>query len=47
VMMLNKRQGARSIRTTISARNTAVMNLYARLGFRFSAPDMTFHWVRP
>jgi RimJ/RimL family protein N-acetyltransferase len=38
--------GVTSVRTTISAHNVAVMNLYARLGFRFEAPKMTFHWLR-
>ncbi|HEX6006219.1 MAG TPA: GNAT family N-acetyltransferase [Burkholderiales bacterium] len=36
----------RRIETTISAHNTAVMNLYADLGFRFTAPRMTFHWIK-
>jgi RimJ/RimL family protein N-acetyltransferase len=39
--------GAVRIRTCITARNHRVLNLYARLGFRFSPPAMTFHWVRP
>lgn len=38
--------GARRVRTCIVARNHRVLNLYARLGFRFPAPSMTFHWVR-
>ena len=38
--------GAKRIRTSIVARNVRVLNLYARLGFRFPAPLMTFHWVR-
>lgn len=38
--------GAKRIRTSIVARNHRVLNLYARLGFRFPAPLMTFHWVR-
>lgn len=38
--------GAKRIRTSIVARNERVLNLYARLGFRFPAPLMTFHWVR-
>lgn len=46
--MLNyhKVQGCHSVSTTISARNTPVLNLYSQLQFRFAAPDMTFHWVR-
>lgn len=39
--------GALRVRTCIVARNHRVLNLYARLGFRFAPPLMTFHWVRP
>jgi RimJ/RimL family protein N-acetyltransferase len=39
-------EGATAVRTTISGHNTAVMNLYSRLGFSFAAPQMTFHWLR-
>lgn len=39
--------GAARVRTSIVARNFRVLNLYARLGFTFPAPLMTFHWVRP
>lgn len=38
--------GAARVRTSIVARNYRVLNLYARLGFSFPAPLMTFHWVR-
>ena len=38
--------GAERVRTCIAARNHRVLNLYGRLGFRFSPPEMTFHWVR-
>lgn len=38
--------GAKRVRTCIVARNYRVLNLYARLGFRFPPPLMTFHWVR-
>jgi GNAT superfamily N-acetyltransferase len=38
--------GATSVRTSITARNGPVLNLYARLHFRFSPPAMSFHWVR-
>ncbi len=38
--------GVRRIETTISAHNIAVINLYAGLGFRFTAPQATFHWLR-
>ncbi|EED35984.1 acetyltransferase, GNAT family [Luminiphilus syltensis NOR5-1B] len=37
--------GYRSVTTTISAGNSRVLNLYAKLGFRFIAPEKTFHWV--
>lgn len=48
VSMLNQaaKSGARRVRTSVVARNHRVLNLYARLGFRFSPPSMTFHWVR-
>jgi ribosomal protein S18 acetylase RimI-like enzyme len=39
--------GAHRVRTSIVARNHRVLNLYARLGFRFPPPSMTFHWLRP
>lgn len=38
--------GAHRVRTSIAARNHRVLNLYARLGFTFLPPSMTFHWVR-
>lgn len=38
--------GAKCVRTSIVARNERVLNLYARLGFHFPSPLMTFHWVR-
>ncbi len=41
-----QKAGARRVQTCIVARNHRVLNLYARLGFRFAAPQMTFHWVR-
>lgn len=46
--MLHRAQGegAQRVRTSIVARNHRVLNLYARLGFRFPPPLMTFHWVR-
>jgi len=39
-------QGVSTVETTISARNTRVLNLYARLGFHFLPPESTFHFVR-
>lgn len=41
-----RENGARRVQTCIVARNHRVLNLYARLGFRFTPPLMTFHWVR-
>ena len=38
--------GAQRVQTSIAARNSKVLNLYARLGFQFSPPTMTFHWIR-
>jgi len=31
--------------TSISARNSPILNLYSKLDFRFRNPEMTFHWV--
>lgn len=39
-----KALGVRRVISSISGSNTAVMNLYSRLGFRFSDPDMIYHW---
>lgn len=38
--------GVRSVVARVSATNTAVMNLYAALGFRFSDPEVVLHWHR-
>ena len=38
-------QGVRSVFSKISAANTSVLNIYAALGFRFSSPEYTFHWI--
>ncbi len=42
----HRAEGCDAVTTTISARNTPVLNLYAQLSFRFLPPEMTFHWVR-
>jgi len=47
MMQLARAAGAQRIRTCVAIRNERVMNLYAQLGFRFTPPQMTFHWVRP
>lgn len=41
------RSGSKRVHSSIAARNHRVLNLYARLGFHFLPPTMTFHWVRP
>lgn len=46
VLALHRAEGIERVVTTISAHNVSVMNIYARLGFRFEAPQATFHWVR-
>ena len=43
MMARHRKAGMHAVETTISAHNTAVMNLYATLGFRFGAAEMTFH----
>lgn len=40
-----REQGCTSVASSIVARNYRVLNLYAKLGFRFTAPNMTFHWI--
>lgn len=42
----HRAEACQQVATTISARNVAVLNLYAKLNFRFTPPEMTFHWVR-
>lgn len=37
--------GVRHVMTTISARNTRVLNLYSHLRSRFDPPETTYHWV--
>ncbi|MCB2263498.1 MAG: GNAT family N-acetyltransferase [Candidatus Thiosymbion ectosymbiont of Robbea hypermnestra] len=38
--------GRDGVVTSIPARNVAILNLYAKLGFRFRRPEATFHWLR-
>ena len=42
----HSQEGMRSVRTTITAGNVPVLNLYSKLGFRFLPPEMTYHWIR-
>lgn len=46
MLLRHRAEGVRSVETTVSGHNPAVMNLYGRLGFSFAAPQMTFHWLR-
>lgn len=46
MMQLSRFEGMQRVRSAIVARNHRVLNLYARLGFSFPVPMMTFHWVR-
>jgi ribosomal protein S18 acetylase RimI-like enzyme len=46
MLLRHRDEGATAVRTTISGHNPPAMNLYARLGFSFDAPQMTFHWLR-
>lgn len=46
MMAVARDNGAERVASSIVARNHRVLNLYARLGFRFSTPSMTFHWMR-
>jgi hypothetical protein len=39
-----KASGVRQAISKISACNTAVLNIYAMLGFQFSTPEAVFHW---
>lgn len=47
MIMWHQAQGITRVRTTVSARNPAVMNLYVTLNCRFGQPQMTYHWLRP
>lgn len=47
MLLRHRSDGARSVATTISAHNSAALNLYARLGFTFAAAQMTFHRLTP
>lgn len=46
MMVYHRTAGMESILTTISARNTPVLNLYSKLNFRFYPPEITLHWLR-
>ena len=44
MMRFHQDEGMKSIVTSISSHNTAMFNLYVKLGFRFPLPKVTFHW---
>ena len=46
MLLRHRAEGVGVVETTVSGHNPAVMNLYARLGFSFTAPQMTLHWLR-
>lgn len=43
MLLRHKAERATYVETTISGHNVPAMNLYARLGFAFTTPQMTFH----
>lgn len=43
MMRYHRDEGLQSIQTSISSHNIPILNLYAKLGFRFPLPDVTFH----
>lgn len=45
VLCFHKEQKVHRITTTISARNTPVLNLYSKLSFQFDSPEISLHWV--
>jgi RimJ/RimL family protein N-acetyltransferase len=47
MLAFHQQQGFSQITTSITVKNVAVMNLYRKLDFVFSEPQMTFHLVRP
>jgi RimJ/RimL family protein N-acetyltransferase len=44
ILHVLKQRGVRRVVASISAANTAVMNVFATLGFRFSQPEVIYHW---
>jgi GNAT superfamily N-acetyltransferase len=42
-----KELGVHRVVTTISGTNTPVINVFAMLGFRFSEPELIYHWHVP
>lgn len=44
MMYKHQQEGIETITTSISSHNTAVLNLYVSLAFRFPPPLASFHW---
>jgi ribosomal protein S18 acetylase RimI-like enzyme len=42
-----KELGVRRVVSTVSGTNTSVINVYSMLGFRFSEPEIIYHWHVP
>lgn len=45
MLLRHRTEGVATVETTISGHNLAALNLYARLGFTFTSPKMTYHLV--
>ena len=45
MLEFHKSRNINKVSTTISARNTPVLNLYSKLNFRFQNPETSFHWI--
>ncbi len=44
VLAFHHREGVREVSTSVSSHNTAAINLYVSLHFRFPSPTITLHW---
>lgn len=47
MLLRHRAEGATSVTTTISGHNPPALNLYAGIGFKFGAAQMTFHRLSP
>lgn len=47
VLSWHRSNGIKKVATSISSQNLAAFNLYVALGFRFSCPTVTLHWINP
>ena len=46
MLMRHRTEGIETVETCVSGHNLPVLNLYATLGFRLAACEMTLHWMR-